>query len=245
MRKTLLILFILALNFSAAYSQLIGIKLGPIIGLTSPTSDYAGNTEDFYNGTKYGLKSGVGFGAMGKINIGPIGGRLSVVYSSISNDGVADADFPNSSLEISNSLLTFTLGTEFGINIPFTPVRPYAGIDVLFSSISGTFNYQGTQHVSSGENEIASSSRTGLGLAFGSEVTFGKTVTMDISIRYNMINLFGKEFTSVTNANRIDSYKNLNDGVDPEYSATDEKHPIGNDRTIATIQLQLGILFGF
>lgn len=244
MRKLAFIILFLVLNFGA-YSQLISIKLGPVLGLTSPTSDLAGNTEDFYNGTKYGLSSGMNFGAMGKINFGPIGGRVSVVYSSLSNDGVADPDFPNSSLSLTNSQLMFTLGAEFGFNIPFTPIRPYADIDLLFTSVSGTFNFQGIQNVSSGENDIASSSRTGLGLALGSEIAFGKTFIMDLSIRYNMINLLGKEFTAVTNANRIDSYKSVNDDADPDYNASDVKHPIGNSRTIANIQLQLGLLFAF
>jgi opacity protein-like surface antigen len=139
----------------------------------------------------------------------------------------------------------FTLGTEFGFGIPFSPVKPFAGIDLLFSSISGTYNFQGTSEVSSNERSIQSASRTGLGFSIGAEVGFGKSVTMDLSLRYNLHNLFGKEYASVTDAGRIDAYTSVNDGADPEYSATDSKHPIGNDRTIATIQLQLGILFGF
>jgi opacity protein-like surface antigen len=244
MRKLTFIILLLVLS-AGSYSQLIRFKIGPVIGLTSPTSDYSGNTEDFFNGTKYGMSSGINFGAMGKINIGPIGGRVSVVYSSLSNEGLGDPDYPNSSLNLTNSQLMFTLGAEFGFTIPFTPIRPYAGIDVLFTSTSGTFNFQGTQRVASGENDIASSSRTGLGFALGTEIGFGKTFILDLSLRYNMINLLGKEFTAVTNANRIDSYKNLNDDADPNYSSTDEKHPIGNDRQIATIQLQLGLIFGF
>jgi opacity protein-like surface antigen len=241
MKKIAVILLILS---TSAFSQ-ISLKLGPVIGLTSPTSDYTGDTKDFYAGTKYGMRSGINFGAMGKLQFGPLNGRISVVYSSLSNDGVGDPNFPNSSLEISNNLVMFTIGTEFGFGIPFSPVKPYAGIDLLFSSISGTFRFQGLQNVNSNENSIKSSSRTGLGFAIGSEISFGKTFTADISLRYNLINLFGKEYTNVTNANRIDSYTSLNDDADPNYSASDDKHPIANSRQIATIQLQFGILFGF
>ena len=244
LRTLLLFVIVLCIN-SISYSQ-IGIKLGPMFGLTSPTVDYTGDVKDFYSGTKYGLRSGMNFGAMGKVTLGPLNGRISIGYASLDNTGVADPSNPNSTGEINNSLFMFTLGTEFGFVIPQSPVKPYAGIDILFSSISGSFTFHGASHVNSDvENSIKSSSRTGLGLSVGSEVAFGKTFTLDLSLRYNLINLFGQEFTNVTNANRIDSYVSLNDAGDPAYSAGDAKHPIGNDRTIATIVLQVGILFGF
>ena len=47
----LLILFLSGIS----YSQ-ISIKLGPQLGLTSPTVDYSGDVKDFYAGTKYGLR---------------------------------------------------------------------------------------------------------------------------------------------------------------------------------------------
>lgn len=240
-----LILFFAITNIS--FSQLgISIKVGPMLGMTSPTVDYGGDAKDFYSGTKYGLRSGINYGAMGKITLGPLNGRLSIGYSSLDNSGIANLNQPNSTLEVKQNIFLITLGTEFGFGIPFSPVKPYAGIDVLFSSISGTFNYQGTSEVTSGEKSIKSASRTGLGFAIGSEIQFGKTITMDLSLRYNLHNLFGKSYDGVTNSNdRNDAYTSLNDAADPNYSASNSKHPIGNDRTIATIQIQLGILFGF
>lgn len=239
----LILLFVLT---QLSFSQLgISIKVGPMLGMTSPTVDYGGDVKDFYSGTKYGLRSGINYGAMGKLTLGPLNGRVSISYASLDNSGVANLNQPNSTLEVKQNIFLITLGTEFGFGIPFSPVKPYAGIDVLFSSISGTFKYQGTSNVNSNENSISSSSRTGLGFSIGSEIQFGKTITMDLSLRYNLHNLFGKEYKVISNSNRIDAYTSLNDAIDPNYSATDDKHPVGNDRTIATIQLQLGILFGF
>lgn len=230
---------------NVSYSQL-SVKIGPMVGMTSPTVDYSGDAKDFYAGTKYGLRSGINYGAMGKIVLGPINGRLSICYASLDNSGVANTDQPNSSLTVKNSIFMFTLGTEFGFGIPFSPVKPYAGIDLLITSISGSFKFQGTSGVTSDEKSIKSTSRTGLGFAVGAEVGFGKTFTMDLSLRYNLINLFGKSYEGVTNSNnRVDAYTSLNDAADPNYSATNSNHPIGNDRSIATIQIQLGILFGF
>lgn len=246
MKKIIVLSALVLISFvSISYSQ-ISIKLGPELGLTSPTVDYSGDAKDFYAGTKYGLRSGLHYGIMGKVQLGPLNGRLSISYASLDNNGNADPTQPNSTLEIKNNVFMFTLGTEFGFGIPFSPVKPYAGIDILFSTISGTYNFQGTSEVSSGEKSIKSATRTGLGFAIGSEVAFGKSFTLDISLRYNLINLFGKSYDGVTNSNdRNDAYTNLNDAADPNYSATNSKHPVGNDRSIATIQINVGLLFGF
>jgi len=246
MKKTIIISALIIFSFvNAAYTQ-ISIKLGPELGLTSPTVDYSGDAKDFYAGTKYGIRSGLHYGIMGKVQLGPLNGRLSISYASLDNSGNANPEQPNSTLEIKNNVFMFTLGTEFGFGIPFSPVKPYAGIDILFSSISGTYNFQGTSEVASGEKSIKSASRTGLGFSIGSEVAFGKSFTLDLSLRYNLINLFGKSYDGVTNSNdRNDVYSNLNDAADPNYSATNSKHPVGNDRSIATIQINVGLLFGF
>src|SRR5690349_14871348 len=120
MKKTGIILAIILALSQITYSQLpIGIKIGPSISMMSPTSDYSGTTSDFYAGTKYGMKSGVGFGAIGKITLGPLNGRISVNYSSLSNTGSADPSSGPSTVEVKNSILMFTLGTEFGFAIPF------------------------------------------------------------------------------------------------------------------------------
>ena len=246
MKKIIVLTALIIISFvNVSYSQ-ISIKLGPELGLTSPTVDYSGDAKDFYAGTKYGLRSGLHYGVMGKVQLGPLNGRLSISYASLDNSGNANPEQPGSTLEIKNNVFMFTLGTEFGFGIPFSPVKPYAGIDVLFSTISGTYNFQGTSEVSSGEKSIQSASRTGLGFSVGSEVAFGKSFTLDISLRYNLINLFGKSYDGVTNSNdRNDAYTNLNDAADPNYSATNSKHPVGNDRSIATIQINVGLLFGF
>jgi opacity protein-like surface antigen len=247
MKKIIVLSALIIISFvNVSYSQ-ISIKLGPELGLTSPTVDYSGDAKDFYAGTKYGLRSGLHYGIMGKVQLGPLNGRLSISYASLDNNGNANPEQPNSTLEIKNNVFMFTLGTEFGFGIPFSPVKPYAGIDILFSSISGTYNFQGTSDVTSGERSIKSASRTGLGFAIGSEVAFGKSFTLDISLRYNLINLFGKSYDGVTESNdRNYAYTDLNDAADPNSNSGNlNKHPVTNDRSIATIQINVGLLFGF
>ena len=241
--RNFVILFVLTIC-SITYSQ-ISIKLGPQIGLTSPTMDYSGDAKDFYSGTKYGLRSGLHYGVMGKVQLGPLNGRLSISYASLDNNGPTGE--PNSTVEIKNNLFMFTLGTEFGFGIPMSPVKPYAGIDILFTTISGSFNFSGStpNGLSGGTKNISSATRTGLGFSIGSEVGFGKQFTLDLSLRYNLINLFGKEYTPSTNNSKTDVYAFLNDAKDPNFNVNDPKHPVANDRSIATIQINAALLFGF
>ena len=246
MRKMFMILLFAVFFASNSYSQLLSIKGGPMLGMTSAASDYSGETQDFYAGTKYGLKSGFHYGVMGRIAVGPIGGRLSLSYASLSNSGTANPTQNNSTVEVKNNLLMITIGPEFGFTIPFTPVRPYAGIDLLITTISGSVNFQGTTSIPSNEQEITSASRTGLGLAIGSEVGFGKTFILDISLRYSLINLFGKKYEGPAGSNnRIDSYTFVNDDVDPDNATDPDNHPIASSRNIQTIQINVGLLFGF
>ncbi len=243
------IIVILVLMFcvtgSNIYSQ-VGVKIGPLVGLTFPAVDYGGETNEFYAGTKYGLHSGIHYGLMGKVKLGPLNGRLSVSYASLDNSGHANPNQTNSTVELNQNVFMFTLGTEYGFAIPQSPVRMYGGLDLLFSSLSGTYNFQGTSEVSSGQKSMESASRTGLGLAIGAELIMGKMFTLDVSLRYNLINLFSKNYDGLTNSNdRNDAYRYLNDAQDPNYSPTNSKHPIGNNRTIATVQFNAGLLFGF
>src|SRR6266496_2045391 len=87
------ILFVLACVSS--FSQ-IRLAIGPSIGLTSPTIDYSGETSDFYTGTKYGMRSGINFGAAAKVALGPLNGKLTVSYASLSNSGRGDITKSNS-----------------------------------------------------------------------------------------------------------------------------------------------------
>ncbi len=235
-----LILFFSLSN--SGYSQL-RLLIGPTLGFTQPAGDYSGSTSDFYTGTKYGLSSGVNFGAVGKVTLGPINGKLSVSWVSLSNSGNSDITHPNSTVTVKNSIFTLGIGSEFGFAIPFSSLRPYAGIDLLFSTISGSFQFNGTADVNSDNNSIQSASRTGLGLNIGAEYGIGKTITLDLSLHYNFLNLFGKSYQGA-GTNRLDAYTSLNDAADPNYSASDEKHPIGSSRSISLLQIQLGVLFG-
>ncbi len=242
--RTIFITIILFVFINPAQSQ-IRIVIGPFAGLTLPAIDYSGQTSDFYKGTGYGLKSGIHYGIMSKVALGPLNARLSVSYCTLENTGQADPNTGNSTVDVKNNIFTLSLGTEFGFGVPLVPVRPFIGIDVLFSTISGSASFLNTPGISSNQISIQSGSRTGLGISAGAEFKLGKSFSLDASLRYNLINLFGKNYNVVTGASRTDGYSSVNDAADPDYNSSSNAHFIGNSRTIATFQIQLGILFGF
>jgi opacity protein-like surface antigen len=231
--------------FLKVSSAQIRIVLGPFAGLTAPAIDYSGATTDFYKGTGYGLSSGIHYGIMSKVALGPLNARLSVSYCSLENTGQADPNTSSSTVDVKNSLFTLSIGTELGFGVPLVPVKPYIGIDLLFSTISGSAVFQNTPGVPNNQISIQSASRTGLGFALGTEFTLGKSFSLDASLRYNLLNLFSKNYNVVSGASRTDGYSYVNDAADPNYNSSSNAHFIGNNRTIATLQLQLGILFGF
>ncbi|HEY3251055.1 MAG TPA: outer membrane beta-barrel protein [Ignavibacteria bacterium] len=235
------VVFLSLVLLSTSYSQ-ISISLGPVVGYTSPSGDYSGTPQEYYNGTNYGLSGGIHFGAMARVKIPFLSGRLSVLYASLSNDGSTGSG-TGQTVEVKHKLLTIAIGPEFFFSLPAVPIRPYAGIDLLFTSFSGETIFQGTSAVPSGTSSMSSASRTGLGLGIGVNVGFGKKFSLDAGIKYNMHNLFGKEFKGGNN--RIDSYTSLNDDKDPLFASGDDKHFIASDRSISTIQFNLGFLFDF
>lgn len=241
--KFVALILILAIALPA--SAQIKFSAGPTIGVTMPQGDYSGSSTDYYAGLKYGLGTGINFGAVFKAKLPIINIKAGINYSILSNSGLADASQSGSFVEVKHHLFTISIGPEFYFSIPASPIKPYAGVDLLLTSFSGSTRFQGTPRVPSGTYDLSSASRTGIGLGVGAEFGIGKTMSLDLNIKYNLINLFSKTYEGRYEADRIDSYLFLNDAKDPRYPDDLNKHPIGNDRTISTLQFNLGILFGF
>jgi hypothetical protein len=236
---TILVIISLFISFATTKAQ-IHISLGPQLGFALPMSDYAGEVTDFYNGTKYGLKGGFNLGATIKADLLIIAGRVDINYAMLSNSG-SITGFNNASLSIKQQNLIIGIGPEYSFGLPLIPIKPYASIELLFSTFSGESQYQGTPGVNSNNNSMASATRIGLGLLAGTEFKIG-VFALDVSVRYNMLNLIGKSFTSYNNNDRTNSYFNLNDAKDPNFDGVN--HPVGTSRTISTLQFNVGVLFG-
>jgi opacity protein-like surface antigen len=238
--KTLTAFFFILIFSGSAISQ--SVKIGVEVGATLPQSDYGGSTIDFYQGTKYGMKSGVNFGAVGKFGLPTFTIRGGIGYFNLKNDGIAQTGNPGGRIETENHILSFLAGPEFQFSVIGSPLRPYIGANIILSSIGGEVTFQGVSNVPSGTYTISSGTRFGLGLGAGAEISL-TSVILDLGIRYNLHNLGGKEFVQLASDRRLDSYINLNDERDPLFNNS-TTHFISSDRNISTFQFNLGLLFG-
>jgi opacity protein-like surface antigen len=244
--RILLVILLFMFSLNTAKAQ-FNIFVGPIVGGSISAGDYGGKPPDYYTTVKYGQKGGYIFGAMGTATLKPVDLRVAVTYSIIGTNGLSDETHLDSFVDVTQHLITVSLGTQYGINIPHSLFKPYIGVDLLYSSLSGSADFLNTTTLSNPTQTIKmnAASREGLGFAVGTDFKVNKKITLDFSIRYNMINLFGKKYESPANANRDNVYSFLNDAKDPNYNPNDPNHPVGNDRNIVAIQIQLAVLFGF
>jgi outer membrane protein W len=222
----------------------VKFAVGPTVGLTVPAGDYAGETYEYYVGTKYGLGTGFNVGAVLKARLLVLNIRAGLTYTSLSNTGIAELDEPGTYVEVKQNLVTIFAGPEYHFQIPASPVKPYIGADLLFTSFSGhtTFN-EPVDRVPTGTYNMSTATRIGIGLGAGVEFGLGKTYALDFSIKYNLLNLIGKNYdVIVTDPARLHAYINLNDDRDP--LSLDNNHPIVNSRSISTLQFNLAFLFG-
>ena len=58
----------IALTITPSRSQ-VNMKLGGGIGVMSPASDFSGSTLEYYNGSRYGLSSGLNIHGKAKIGL--------------------------------------------------------------------------------------------------------------------------------------------------------------------------------
>jgi hypothetical protein len=244
MKKYFIFIVLSAFVFSSySYSQ--SIKAGIEAGLSVPTGDFGGTTNDFYSGKKYGVTSGLNLGVTAKIKTVLAQIRAGINYSSYNNSGPSDPSNPGSTINQKYKMLVISAGPEFNISVPATTLKPYVGFNLLLSTISGDVTFQGVPRVSSGTYPINSASRVGLGLSAGFVMNFMMT-ELDFSLRYNMHNLFGKSYVvNPSSDSRLESYLNINDAKDPLYGTSNDKHFIGVDRSISTVQFIATVLFGF
>jgi len=224
------------------YSQ-ISLQIGGGLGYISPTGDYGGSTVDFYNGTKYGMSSGFNYHA--KARVGLLGFNLFgiIEYSTISGDGESEPG--QGQVENSHSIFSIKAGPEFNISPPLSPVGFYVDGFISVNTFSGTVNFQGVSQVSSGEYDLESATRFGVGAGGGVLLDLIPIVTFDFGIHYNLYNIFGQTYTgTTTNPKRLDSYTSLNDDKDPLFGTDEDIFIIENTRAINAWQFTLTAMIG-
>ena len=235
---------------TTTFSQ-VTLQVGAGGGYILPTGDYAGTTEDFYDGTKYGMSSGYNFNA--KVRVGLLGINLFGIidYSSVSGDGQSESDNKNSQVENKQNILSFKAGPEFKFDIPMSPIDFYLDGFVSVNTFSGTVNFQGVSGVPSGEYDLGTATRVGAGIGGGVLWNIIPLVTLDFGANYNWYNLTGKQYTNYVNTNpganyntpRLNAYTSLNDDADPLYQAG-TNNIIGESRSINAWEFTITAMFG-
>jgi opacity protein-like surface antigen len=244
MKKVILKLSVIFLLLTVPNYSQITIQLGGGLGATTPTGNYAGTTMDFYNGTQYGL--GTGFNIHAKARVGLLGFNLfgMIDYSTLSS-GEGEGEPGKGKVENSQNIFSLKAGPEFNISIPLFPLGFYLDGFISVNTISGNLSFQGLTKVPSGEYDIESATRFGVGAGGGVLVDILPIVTLDFGIHYNAYNLFAKQYTTnVTSHERLDAYTSLNDDKDPQYQAGDDDHIISDSRSMNAWQFTITALIG-
>lgn len=243
MKKLLTVFLFLSLSSSSILFAQITAQVGGGISYNLAQGDAAGSTEDFYNGTKYGLSNGISFFLKGRAGLLGTSFFVEIDYLKLSGDGSADEN--RGSVEVNQTVVNIKLGPELLIDIPLSPVTPYFAPYLSLNNFSGDVKFQGVSKVSSGTYDLKSATRIGAGGAAGILFKLNPAMKIDLSIHYQLMNLFGKEFSSVsTSHERLDSYTSLNDDKDPLYSATSDSHIIADKRSINNLQFKVGLMIG-
>lgn len=234
-------LFILL--FTNQTNAQVTLQLGAGLGYATPTGDYGGNTTEFYNGTKYGIKSGINYHAKARVGLLFLNVFGEVGYTTFTGDGEAAPGQGN--INLSNNVFSMKVGPEFPFTIPLSPITPYLMGFVAVNTFSGEVEFQGVSGVPSGTYALASATRVGIG--GGGGVTFSADpLKLDLNIQYHLINFTGNEYKieNVTSHERLDNYTSLNDGADPSYVNGSNAHFIQNDRGIGAMEFKLTAMFG-
>uniref|UniRef100_A0A832G1W5 Porin opacity type domain-containing protein n=1 Tax=Ignavibacterium album TaxID=591197 RepID=A0A832G1W5_9BACT len=242
MKKILLILLFSTSFFSFSFAQ-ITAQVGGGISYNLPQGDAGGSTDEFYKGTKYGLSNGLSFFLKARAGILGTSFFAELDYTKLSGDGNADEN--RGTVEVKQNIFSIKLGPEILIDIPLSPVSPYIAPYISVNQFSGEVSFKGVSRVPSGTYDIKSTTRIGAGGAAGILFKLNPAMKIDLSIHYQLMNLFGKEFSAAsTNPDRLDSYKSLNDDKDPLYQANDDTHIISDKRSINNLQFKVGLMIG-
>ncbi len=231
-----------ALVVSSAASQ-VTLQVGAGAGVRLPMGDYNGETTDYYAGTKYGLSTGYNLQAKGRVGLPGFTLVGGIEYGHLSNSGNSETS-GQGKVEVSHSVLTIKAGPEITIPLPAAPLTPYVGANIAWHSISGTTTFTGVARVPSGDYDMASASRIGFGINAGVIIKLGPMLNLDLGAEYAFLNPLSKEFSATTGANRLESYKSLNDDKDPLYAVGNTDHFISGSRSISTLSMMATLMIG-
>src|ERR1051325_2230322 len=109
--KKIILLAVLILFTQTIINAQVKFSLGPSVGVTIPSGDYSGTTLEYYSGTKFGLSTGINFGAVFKAKLPVITIKASLNYSSLKNSGNSEPG--QGSVDLKQNVLIIGIGPQF------------------------------------------------------------------------------------------------------------------------------------
>jgi hypothetical protein len=168
-----ILIFIFILFTTVSFAQ--GLKFGFGGGLSTISSSNSGLN---YN-------AGYHISAKAKLDIPlfPITPVVSIQYYMLSGH----YSFPSYTGSTTQKIFSAGIGAEYHL-LP-GPISPYLAVDLGFNNI-GEVKYEPALPI---PNPYSSMSRTGLDIGGGVELKIPFLITFDVSAKYNMLNLWGKQ----------------------------------------------------
>lgn len=178
----MIVFFLVA--FNTTFSQ--GIKVGPSVGYTLIQSPDMLTKKIDEGGAGFGNPLHFGLKAKFSLPLIPLRINGHFHYTPFSSEATIGA----ASIENTMSLMTVSVGGEWAL-IP-GPLSPYLGLDLQMNSIG---EFKTVVKTPGGTNEFKSDgeSRWGLGIGAGVEFTLIPKFDLDVAVKYNLLNLVGKE----------------------------------------------------
>lgn len=184
-------ILILVLFVSAGISHAQGISIAATGGLTLVQGPDA-LTKDINEGGA-GFSSAPHFGVKGKFKLPliPLAITGQVLYTKFTGEGnTTVSGGTTASVETESSLLLLGVGAEYKF-VP-GPISPYLAFDIFYAN-SGDFKYKATALGTTSEQTFDGENRTGIGIGAGLVFGLLPMIDIDVSAKYNINNLLGKE----------------------------------------------------
>jgi len=234
------VLIMTGMVITTSHAQ-ITFQIGGGLGYVMSRGDYAGTSAGFYDGANYGMEKGFNIHAKARVGLLSFIAAGEISYSMFGNDGPYN-DAGQGTVDAKLNVFSLKIGPEFHFGLPLVPIDPYIGANFQVNTFSGEVEFQGVTHVNSGTVEMESATRYGLGVHGGAVFSLGG-IKLDLNVSYNLMNMLGKEYVDAGDQ-RIDSYKNLNDDSDPDYTAGNVAHFISDSRSLDNIEIKATVMFG-
>jgi len=189
MKRAATILLILFVFVGLTNAQSISLSatggLTLVQGPDALTKDISEGGAGFSSAPHFGLKGRF------KLPVIPLAITGQVLYTKFTGEGNATiTGGTTASVETESSLLLMGVGAEYKI-VP-GPISPYAAIDLFYAN-SGKFKYKATALGSTNEITVDGENRTGIGFGAGLQIGILPMIDIDVSAKYNINNLIGKE----------------------------------------------------